>query len=31
MAAGIDEFAYLLNGGPTERALLRVRTQLTTP
>ena len=30
-ATTLDEFAYLLNGGPTERALLRVRTQLTAP
>ena len=31
VAAGIDEFAYLLNGGLTERAFLRVRTRLTAP
>jgi len=31
VAEGIDEFAYLLNGGLTERAFLRVRTQLTSP
>jgi hypothetical protein len=31
VAEGIDEFAYLLHGGLTERAFLRVRTQLTSP
>jgi surface-anchored protein len=31
VAPGIDEFAYLLNGGLTERAFLRVHTQLTAP
>jgi hypothetical protein len=31
VAEGIDEFAYLLDGGLTERAFLRVRTQLTSP
>jgi surface-anchored protein len=31
VAEGIDEFAYLLNSGLTERAFLRVRTQLTSP
>jgi hypothetical protein len=31
VAEGIDEFAYLLNGGLTERAFLRVHTQLTAP
>ncbi len=31
VAEGLDEFAYLLNGGLTERAFLRVRTQLTSP
>jgi len=31
VAAGIDEFAYLLDGGLTDRAFLRVRTQLTAP
>ena len=31
VAEGIDEFAYQLNGGLTERAFLRVRTQLTSP
>jgi hypothetical protein len=30
-AATLDEFPYLLNGGLTERAFLRVRTQLTSP
>jgi hypothetical protein len=30
-ATTLDEFAYLLNGGPTERAFLHVRTQLTAP
>jgi len=27
----LDEFAYLLNGGPTGCAFLRVRTKLTAP
>jgi surface-anchored protein len=31
VAEGIDEFAYLLDSGLTERAFLRVRTQLTSP
>jgi hypothetical protein len=31
MAAGIDEFAYLLHGGLTDRAVLRAPTRLTTP
>lgn len=31
VAAGIDEFDYLLDGGLTERAFLRVQTQLTAP
>jgi surface-anchored protein len=31
VAEGIDEFAYLLNGGLNERAFLRVRTQLAAP
>jgi surface-anchored protein len=31
VAEGIDEFVYLLNGGLTERAFLRVHTQLTAP
>jgi surface-anchored protein len=31
VAEGIDEFAYLLNGNLTERAFLRVRTQLAAP
>ena len=30
-ATTLDEFAYLLNGGLTERAFLRVRTELTAP
>jgi|GEM_PF-5328259 len=31
VAGGIDEFDYLLDGGLTERAFLRVRTELTSP
>jgi len=31
VAEGIDEFAYLLNGGLNERAFLRVHSQLTAP
>ena len=31
VAEGIDEFAYLLNGSLTDRAFLRVRTQLAAP
>jgi surface-anchored protein len=31
VAEGIDEFAYLLNSGLTERAYLRVRTELAAP
>jgi surface-anchored protein len=31
VAEGIDEFDYLLNGSLTERAFLRVRTQLAAP
>jgi len=31
VAPGIDEFDYLLDGGLTERAFLRVQTQLTAP
>ena len=31
VAEGIDEFAYLLHGGLTGRAFLRVRTQLAAP
>jgi hypothetical protein len=31
VAEGIDEFAYLLNGGLTERAFLRLHSQLTAP
>lgn len=31
VAEGIDEFTYLLNGSLTERAFLRVRTQLAAP
>jgi len=31
VAGGIDEFDYLLHGGLTERAFLRVRTELTSP
>jgi len=31
VAPGIDEFDYLLDGGLTERAFLRVRTELTSP
>ena len=30
-ATTLDEFAYLLNGRPTERAFLHVRTHLTAP
>jgi hypothetical protein len=30
-ATTLDEFAYLLNSRPNERAFLRVRTQLTAP
>lgn len=31
VAPGIDEFDYLLNGSLTDRAFLRVRTELTSP
>jgi surface-anchored protein len=31
VAAGVDEFAYLLQGGLNDRAFLRVRTELATP
>ena len=31
VAEGIDEFSYLLNGSLTDRAFLRVRTQLAAP
>ena len=30
-ATTLDEFAYLLNGSLTDRAFLRVRTQLAAP